>query len=434
MKVTREKTENRQAYLTVEMEPAELEESLKEAYEHLVQKARIPGFRKGKAPRSVLERHIGREGMVEEALHHMIPEAYEKVLKEQEIEPIAQPEIEIVQTEPVIFKAVVPLMPTIELGDYKSVRVEPEKVEVKDEQVDAVLEEMRHQNAIWEPVERAVNFGDLAVMDVESNIEGKPFIQQKGTQYEIVKDYPVPLAGFAEQLVGMTKGSEKEFTLKIPETYPRKELVGKEVAFKVKVSEVKEEKLPELNDGLAAQISPELKTVAALREEAAAKLKARAEELANNSFEDKAIQAVVDVAKIEIPPVMVEEEINHMLNDQVRRLQWDARQMEAYLKSVNKTGPQLREEVRPQAAKRLSTSLVLGKVAEAEKIEVTDADIDGEIEKMTKTAGEKEREALQKMFQGEESRNYVKQLLMTRKTIARIVEIAKSTEIKGENK
>ncbi|MDD4859341.1 MAG: trigger factor [Dehalococcoidales bacterium] len=433
MKVTREKTENRQAYLTVEVEPAEMEHGLEEAYEHLVQRARIPGFRKGKAPRAILERHIGRESMVEEALHHIVPEAYEKALEEQKLEPIAQPEIEIVQTEPVIFKAVVPLMPTVELGDYRNVRIESEKVEVKDEQIDNVLEELRHQHATWEPVERAVAFGDMVVIDVESNIEGKPFIQQKGAQYEIVKDYPVPLTGFSEQLIGMTKGSEKEFTLKIPDTYPRKELAGKDAAFKVKLSELKEEKLPELNDDLAAQISPELKTVASLREEAAGKLKARAEELAKSAYEDKAVQTVVDTAKAEIPMVMVDEEINQMLNTQIRRMQWDARQMEAYLKSVNKTGQQLRDEVRPQALKRLTTSLVLGKVAEAEKIEISDAEIDAEVEKMLINA-EKDREALQKMFQSEESRNSIKQLLMTRKTIEKIVEIAKNTEVKGESK
>ena len=172
MKVTKEKTENSQAFLTIEMEPAEVEESLEVSYHHLVKKTKIPGFRKGKAPRAILEGHIGKESLFEEALNNLLPQAYEKAIKEQEIEPITQPHIEIAQTDPVIFKVTVPLKPTIKLGDYHHLQFTPEPVEVTEDDVNTAIEQLRRQHAIWEPVERPVEFDDLIVLNVESNVEG----------------------------------------------------------------------------------------------------------------------------------------------------------------------------------------------------------------------------------------------------------------------
>jgi len=166
VKVTREKTENSQAFLTIEMEPAEVEESLEKSYYRLVKKANIPGFRKGKAPRAVLERHIGKENLFEDALNSLLPQAYEKAISEQEIEAVAQPHIEITQTDPLIFKAVVPLPPTIKLGDYHSVKLTPEPVELSKKDIDSAMQQLRHQRATWEPVERAVEPGDLVTLDV----------------------------------------------------------------------------------------------------------------------------------------------------------------------------------------------------------------------------------------------------------------------------
>ena len=197
MKVTREKTESRQAFLTIEMEPAELKESLEKSYKRLAKRASIPGFRKGKAPRAVLERYLGKGNVLEDALNDLIPEAYEKALKEQQLEAIARPQVEITQTDPVIFKAVVSLAPTIELGDYRKIRIKSEKAEVSKEDVSATIEQIRHQHSTWEPVERVVASGDLAVLDIESNVDGKPFINQEGAQYQVFRDSPFPAPGFA---------------------------------------------------------------------------------------------------------------------------------------------------------------------------------------------------------------------------------------------
>jgi trigger factor len=429
VKVTEEKTENRQAFLTIEMEPAEVEKSLDEAYHRLVKRVNIPGFRKGKVPRAILERYLGKEGFLEDALNHLLPQAYEKALVEQQIEAIAQPHIEIVQTDPVIFKATVPLAPVIKLGDYHNIRITPDPVEVTEDKVNAVIEQLRHQNATWESVERVVDFGDLVVLDVKSDIDGEPFINQEGVQYQVFRDSPFPAPGFAKQLPGMKKGEEKEFKLQLPSDYPRGELAGKEPSFKVRVVEIKQEILPELNDEFAKQLGSELDTVAALREEVTNNLKLRAEEKARTDFEEKVIEAVADQAQVEFPPVLVEMEIHRLIDEQSRRFQMQGGNLEEYLKSINKTEEQLHEELHPLATKRVTRSLVLGKVAEEEKIEVGESEIDAEIENMLKDTTEK-KEELQKIMNTPQYRDSMKQILMTRKTVNRLVEIAKGPGVK----
>jgi len=423
MKVTNEKTENSQAFLTIEMESAEVEESLEASYHRLVKKTKIPGFRKGKAPRAILERHIGKESLLEDALNNLLPQAYEKAVKEQGIEPIAQPHIEVAQTDPVIFKVTVPLPPTIKLGDYHHLQVAPEPVELTEDDVNAEIEQLRRQHAIWEPVERPVEFDDLIALDVYSNVEGKPFINAKEIQYHVVHDLPYPVAGFAEQLSGMIRDEKKEFKLQFPSDYPRGELAGKEGWFKVKVSEIKQARLPELNDEFVKEINPDLETVDALREQVSSSLRLKAEQGAKIDFEERLIRAVVDLTEVEFPPVLTDMEINRLLSERLRYLQREGRSLEEYLGYRNKTEEELREELRPLATKRVTRSLVMGKIAEEEKIEVSDADIEAEIEGMVRSATENKDE-LQKFLNTPQSRESIEQLLMTRKTMQRLVEIA----------
>ena len=430
MKVTNEKIENSQAFLTIEMEPAEVEESLKESYKRLVTKVNIPGFRKGKAPRAVLERYIGRESFLEDALRYLLPEVYEKVIKEQKIDAVARPEIEVTQTDPVIFKATVPLAPTVNLDDYHKIKVAPETVEVTEEDVNRVMEQLRHQHAVWEPAKRPVKFNDLATLNVTSDIEGEPFINQEGAQYQVIQDSRFPVPGFAEQIAGMDREEEKEFKLQLPSDYAKGELAGKEPLFKVKVVEVKQEILPELDDDFVTQVDPELKTLDELKERLVTNLRLGAEEKARINFEEKVIEAVVGLAQVEFPPVFVEMEIDRLLSEQSRQLQLEGKNLEGYLESINKTSEQLREELRPLATKRVTRSLVLGKVAEEEKVEASDAEIDAEIENMLKSATEK-KEDLKKFLDTPQSRESIRQLLMTRGTMQRLVEIAEGTKASG---
>ncbi len=431
MKVTNEKIEDSQVFLSIEMEPAEVEESLEESYHRLVKKTDIPGFRKGKAPRAILERYLGKESLLEDALSNLLPEACDKAIKEQKLEAIVQPHIEVAQTDPVIFKVIVPLRPTVKLGDYHHIQVTPEPVEVSEDDVSAIIERLRHQQAAWEPVERPVGFNDLAVLDIESSVEDKPFINQKGAQYQVLQNYSFPVPGFAEQLVGMKRDEEKEFRLQFPPDYPKSELVGKEAWFKVKVIEIKQEVLPELNDELAKEIDPKFKTLDSLREQILADLRLRAEEKTRIDFEERVVEAVVDVTQVEFPPVLVEVEVDRLLNQRLQRWQAGGSGLEEYLSRINKTEEEIREELRPLATKRTIWSLVLEEVTRVEKIKVSDSGIGTEIKNMTKDADEGKKDELEGFLNTPQARESIKQTLMTRKTIQRLVEIAQGSNMRS---
>jgi trigger factor len=421
MKVTKEKEENRQVFLRVEMEPAEVEKHLEESYHQLVNRTDIPGFRKGKASREVLERHIGKEGLLEDALNRLLPQAYEQAIKEQGIEAFARPSIEIEQTDPVVFTATIPLEPIIKLGDYHQIRLTPNPVEVTEENINAVMEQLRRQHGTWEPAEREVAFDDLLSLDVESSdIGGKPFINQKGVQYQVLRDYPVPAPGFAEQLVGMKGGEEKEFILKLPEDYPQAEMAGKEAKFKVKVGEIKQLKLPPLNDEFAALVDSTLKTLDSLREKVLENLRLRAEEKGREEFEGRLVDTVAEQSQVEFPPLLADSEIARLIEQQAR---W----MQATGGQTNKSEEELKEEMRPLATKRVTRSLVLEKVAEEEKIKVSDDEIHAEMEKLAPNIAGNEDE-LKKFLDSPEARSSVEQLVARRKAIELLAEIAKGSK------
>lgn len=423
MKITREKEENRRVWLNIEMELTEMQTELDLAYHRLAQRTDVPGFRKGKAPRAVLERHIGRDRLLEEALSNLLPQAYEKAIKEQELEPIANPDIEITQTDPVIFKATVSLKPVVELGDYQSIKLKPEPPDDTTEELNTTLEQLRRQHGSWEPAERPAAFDDLVTMDVDSHVEGKPFIQQEGVQYQLLKNQTAPAPGFSKKLVGMRGGEEKEFKLPLPVDYAQKELAGKEASFKIKMNEVKQLKLPELDDDFAAAVNPELKTFDGLKERLSANLKLMAEDRAQREFEEQVVDAAVDLSRVDFPPILVETEIDRTLEQQARQLQANNMPMEEYLNRIGKKEEELREELRPAATKRVIRSLVLGKISEAEKIEVSESDIDAELDRMIQGAGDKKDEA-KKQLGTPQVRSSLEQILATRKTVQRLMEIA----------
>ncbi|MBU2608813.1 MAG: trigger factor [Chloroflexi bacterium] len=423
MKVTLDKKENSQAFLTVEMEPTEVEAELQKAYSRLVKKANVPGFRKGKAPRDVLEGYLGKEALFNDALEHLIPEACENAILEQDIEAFAHPQIEVTQLDPVVFKATVPLKPTVELGDYLNVRVAPQTVEVTEDDTNQTIERLRHSYATWEPVVREVGYGDLVVMDIESHLEDEPFINQKEAQYQVVQDAPTPVPGFAEQLVGMKLDEEKEFPLKFPDDYAKSEVAGKEPDFKVKVTEVKQEQLPELNDEFARQVDAEVETLDSLKEKITTAIRNRAEENAVVEHADKVVKAVTDQAQVEFPPVLVEMEVNRLIDEQLRRWQMTGQDVEHYLSYIGKSEEQLREELRPQAGENVSQSLVLAEVTDVEKVEVGDSEIDAEIENLTTTDAEN-KDKIKDLFNTPQYRESIRRWLQRQNTVKRLVEIA----------
>ena len=427
MKVTNEKTENNEAYLTVEMDSAEVEESAENVYRRLVKQVNIPGFRKGKAPRPILERFVGQERLVNDMLEDLVPRAYEKAIEEQQLEAIAQPKIEVIETDPVKFQAVVPLKPVVSLGDYHKIEVAEEPVEVTEETVGRVIEDLRHQHATWEPVERAAQLDDLLNLDVESTIDGEPYIDQKGARYRLIADSQTPAPGFADQFIGTNKGDEKEFSLQFPEDYSQSELSGKEAVFKVSISEINEEKLPEVTDEFATQVEAEIGSVEELYNRIRSDLESRAEDRTRMDFEQRAIEAVVEVSEVEFPPVLVETEIHRLMEDQARTLQMQGLPFEQYLRSAGKTEEELHEELRPIATKRVAESLALMKLSEEENIEVEGADVDAEISRVTEDTAEDRKEELQKTLNTPQMRESIQATLLTRKTVEKLVEIVRDS-------
>ncbi len=434
MKATQEKIENRQAYLTVEMDADEVAKATEAAYRRLVVRANVPGFRKGKAPRPILERYLGKDALLEDALNHLIPEVLDQAIKEQGIEAMARPEVELVKTEtPVTFKAVIALRPTVEGGDYRSLRMAKEKVETTESGVNDVLDNLRHHHATWEPVERPAQFGDMAVLSIHSTVGDKPFFNQESVQYLLREGSSSPLKGFVEQIAGMKKDDEKEFQLSFPEDYPQADLVGKEASFKVRVLETKEEKLPQLDDSLAKQINPEYETLDKLRTYVTESLTQRAEDQARIEYENRVVDAVIGVSKVEFPPVLVESEIDHLLTEQQRRLQAaGAGGLEEYMRITKKTAQQLRDDLRPAAVKSITRHLVLDKIAVDNKIEPSEEEVNQEVNAMIDGTGPKERK-MAEILGTAQARHSVKHYLETKKTLDMLVKIIAGEEDKVES-
>jgi len=421
MKLLTEKIENSQAILQMEVEAEELDVSMEEAYRRLLPRVSIPGFRKGRAPRSLVEQHVGKGTLLQEALAQLIPHALDKMLKSRSLEAITEPEIKVIQTDPVTVEAVVSLYPTVKLGDYKGIRLEPEPVEFGGDNIEAVMNQAREQQGSRVPVERPVQYGDLLTVSIEGTTEGKTFLKHKDISYEVIKDSPVPLPGFAERLVSMEKNKEQSFRLSFPPDHEVKELAGKEFSFKVNISEIKERKLPELNDEFAKSLGHE--NLDSMREHVRAQLKVRTEELSRRRFEHKMIEAVAQLCEVNYPPILVEREIDRLLDEEASNFKDGIKGLEAYLKNVSKTPAEHREELRPIAIRRLVEALVLDKIAKEEKLEVSTGEIEEEISKLTKEAGS-QGEELQKVLASPQVRHSIEHHLLNRKTIDRLVDIA----------
>jgi trigger factor len=426
VKVTKDKVENRQAYLTVEMDASELEEGLTGAYHRLVKKANIPGFRKGKAPRALFEQYMGKAALIEDAVEHMAPNAYEQAVKEQELKPVARPDIQLEKLEPVTYKMIVALEPIVKLGDYLQVKMTPESVELKQEDVDKAIEEIRKQQGIWEPVTRQINSRDMVILDIESSIGNQPYINQKDAEFQVEKESEFPMKGFSEQLIGLNSGETKEFKLSFAQDHPREELAGKEASFKVQIKEIKQQKLPELNDELASQVNPEFKTVEDMRKKVSEGLKRNLEEKAKKEFQQKVIDAIVAQSEIEYPIVLEEEEIDQLISQQMQRWQMDEKGMDEYLASIKKTPEELRNEIRPMAIKTVKQSLVLTELAKAEKIQIEEADLKNEIENMTKDIDEARKEKLIEILNVPQYQVNLASSIATRKIVDRLMELAQS--------
>jgi trigger factor len=419
VKVSTENLGNCQTALTIEAEDKELDKSLDEAYHHLVNEVSVPGFRKGKAPRAILVQHIGKKNLLDEALEHLIPQLYKQAIESQKLEPIAGPQIEITQTEPVIFKAVMSLQPEVKLGDYHSVRLEPAPaIEIDKKEVCAAMEEVRGRQGAWVPVARPVELGDLVTMDIEADVDGKPWLNHKDILYEVDKDSRSPVPGFVSHLQGIGKNKEKTFSLIVPDDYLIKEMSGKEGTFKVTITEIKEKQLPELDDKLAQGAGYD--NLEDMRKKVADDLRAKAEVRNRLELRQKALDALVEISEVNYPPILEDEEITGLLRDEAQRFGF--REVADYLEKANKTEEELKQELRPIAKKRLIQGLVLGKLAEEEKIEISSSEVDNKVDEIANDTEDKEK--ARQFFSLPQVRQSIEQSLLTQKTMDRLLQIA----------
>ncbi len=431
MKIVNKIIENREALLTIELDQAEVEESLQKSYEKINRRIEIPGFRKGKAPRSVLEQHLGKDGLLEDALKSLIPDAYKNAIKEQQIEPLTEPSIKLNKKEPVTFEAKIPLLPIVKIGDYHKIKMKPEKVNIGEDEINKIVDELRQRNATYNPVNRAVQITDLVTVDIVGAVGTETIINKKATDYHVISSMTYPAPGFPEKLVNMKRDEEKKFSLKLSKNYHKKELVGKEAIFHVRIVEIKEEKLPEVDDEFAKSLWPNIKNVDDLKKELGENLKNSKEGKVKAEFEDLVIEAVVEKSELEYPAVMVDEEVKNMIAQYLQQLSMSVQTKSEYEKMLkNIPREKLVTRYKPLATKRVESSLVLAKISEAEKIEVNDNEIDAEIENMIQDAGERKDEQRQ-YLKSAQNRDYIKRLITTRKTVHRLVDIAKGNRNKN---
>ncbi len=419
LKVTRGETVARQTTLQIEVEPERVDQHLQKAYQRLVQRTRVPGFRQGKAPRPILERYVGREHLLEEALESLVPEAVGEAVKAESLQPAATPRVSIVERQPVVkLEATIALEPAVVLGDYTSVRIVRDEEAVKDEDVEKALERVRDANGTWTPVERVLRLGDLATVTATGQSDGKQVLNAQSTEFLAVEGSTYPVKGFAEALAGMAPEESREFSLTFPADYSQKDLQGKGAQFKVTLHSLKEKVLPALDDELAKTVGEGLQTLAELRNRVRQNIEAQAVEDARRSVERQVLDALVAGATFELPPIVVEHEADHILYDQQQALARYKVPIEAYVRSVGKDAGQFVQEARTSAEDRLKRSLVIEKLAESEGITVSEEQVTSEVEALK--ASEPDRKGLD----SEEVRVAVRRALRRKAAMDRAFEIA----------
>ena len=360
MKVLERKNENNQEIFKVELEKTEADAALETAYGHLVKEVKIDGFRLGKAPREVLERHVGKDAIFDQAMKDSLPDLIDNMLIENKIRAYATPQVRITSREPVVFEATVPLPPDITLDDYNAIKMKPNAVDIQDKAVDEILENAQHQVSELEPTGAPAELKDMVVMDIESDIEGFPYIVEKGANFQLMPGWRFPVLGFAEALVGVKVDEERDFSLKMPDTFPDATKAGKDVHFKIKITDIRREKLPELNDEFANKVSPGSGGIEKLREAVKADLQRRAQETEDKSFEERVIDSLVEKSQIQYPPLLVDSEVDRLIQEYLDRLRNTTKDEEEF-KSVIKMSSEekLRESFRPQAEQRVKRNMAI---------------------------------------------------------------------------
>ena len=420
-----ENLEKNMAKLTIEVPASEFEKALQSAYNKQKKSISVPGFRKGKVPRQMVEKMYGPEIFYEDAANELIPTAYEEELKNCDLEIVSRPTVDIVQIkkgENFIFTAEVAVKPEVTLGEYKGMEVDKTSTRVTQKEVEAKIKEEAEKNARTVTVEgRPVQDGDEVILDFEGFVDGEAFEGGKGENYPLTIGSGSFIPGFEEQLVGAEAEKEVEVKVTFPEEYHAEELKGKEAVFKCTVHEIKEKQIPEIDDEFAAEVS-EFDTLDEYKADVKAKIKEQKENEGKQKKEDQAVEKAVANAEMEIPEAMIDEQVRQMVNEFAQNMQYQGISFEQYCQITGMTLEKVQEETRPQAVKRIETRLVLEAIAKAENIEVTEERLDEEIKKMAESYN-MEADKLKELM-GEEEKKQMMEDIAVQDAVTFLVENA----------
>jgi trigger factor len=407
----------------VEVPSDKLDGAIAEAVRHLSQRTKIPGFRPGKAPRAVVERALGTDAVMDEAMDHLVQRAYREALLEQDILPLTQAEVKVEQAEegkPVIFSATVQVRPEVELGDYRGFNFTPEIETIDDAKVAKVVEELRDQNASLGPVEgRGAQNGDYAVIGYTGTKDGVAFDGGSAERMPLILGEERLIPGFEANVVGLKIGDTKTFDITFPEDYPEPSLAGQQAQFEVELKELREKILPEENDEFAQSLG-QFEDLAGLRTEIKARLERNALDRARHDFADKIIEYATANATLDLPDILVEQEVEIMHDELRGSLARQGIDEAAYLKVAGKTEADLHADFLPRAEKRVKVLLVLSKVAEAEGIEISDADIEAEVSQARERYGNDRR--TMGYFESERGRSFIRSTLRRSRLVEKLVD------------
>ncbi|EFC96025.1 trigger factor [Hungatella hathewayi DSM 13479] len=421
-----EKLEKNMAKITVEVPAEQFEKALTAAFNKNKSRFNIPGFRKGKAPQAMVEKMYGVEVLYEDAINEALDATYGDAVTESGLEVVSRPEIDVVQVEKgkeLIYTATVAVKPEVTLGEYKGIEVEKASAEVTDEDIEAELKKVQEQNSRLITVEdRAVEDGDQTVIDFEGSVDGTPFEGGKGEDYPLTIGSHSFIDTFEEQLIGKNIGEECEVHVTFPEEYHAKELAGKPAVFKVTVKEIKRKELPELNDEFAGEVS-EFETLEEYKNDVKSKLSLKKQKDAATENENHVVDKVVENAQMDIPEPMIDSQVNNMVNDYARRMQSQGLSLEQYMQFTGMTIETLKEQMKPQAVKRIQTRLVLEAIVKAENITVSDEAVEKEIADMAESY--KMEVAQIKEYMGENGIEQMKEDLAVQEAVDFLVAEAK---------
>ncbi len=432
----KEQIEDSKVKLEVEVPASEVDSALDKAYRKVVKDVTLPGFRKGKVPRKILETRFGPEILHEEALEILVPPAYEEALKEADISPINQPDFELVQIEegkPLLFNAVVEVIPPVELGEYKGLEAEQEEAKVDEIQVDHHIYMLREQNARLVPrEEEPAREGDLVTIDFKGHVDGELFEGGEAENYSLELGSNTFIPGFEGQLIGAVPGEEKEVKIKFPEDYRNEDLAGKEAVFEVKVNEIKEKQLPELDDDFVREVS-EFETLEEMKADLREKMLKNAEEQSKNKLEESLIEKVAEGSTVEPPETLVQRQMDRLIGDLEHYLRYQGLGLDQFLELSGKSRDELREERREEAEKRTRANLVLDAIAKKEGIEVDDSELENKIAEIAESHKD-DPQRIKEILDKQGRLPVILEEMRVRKVIDLIVNEANIKKVKPEEK